>query len=85
MKSLRYTPGVKPANKNTFVQQVHEAVTYVMRNDRNNVFQNLNTNNRTVNIYMSTSTDPNVANRTVPQGTYNSSTGALVSASADIH
>ena len=45
-----YKPGIKPTNDNAFIQQVHEAVTYVMKNDANNTFQNISDSEKTVNF-----------------------------------
>jgi RHS repeat-associated protein len=40
-KYYTYKPGIKPTTSNAFVQQVHEAVTAVMKNDANKTFQNI--------------------------------------------
>jgi len=63
-KSLKYTPGVKPASSNTFVQQVHEAITMIMKNDDAKTFQNLNTNKNIVNIVETSLTPDGKNNRT---------------------
>jgi len=48
--TLKYTPGIKPAVNNTFVQQVHEAISAVMKNDDAKTFQGLSINKNIVNI-----------------------------------
>lgn len=50
MQSLKYLPGIKPATNNTFVQQVHEAVTYIMKDDQSKTFQQLSDHKKTVTI-----------------------------------
>jgi|694.fasta_scaffold02147_3 RHS repeat-associated protein len=50
MQSLKYTPGIKPATNNTFVQQVHEAVSYIMKDDPSKTFQKLSDHKKTVTI-----------------------------------
>ena len=50
MQSLKYVPGIKPVNNNTFVQQVHEAVSYVMKDDPSKTFQGLSDHKKTVTI-----------------------------------
>lgn len=50
MQSLKYIPGIKPANNNYFVQQVHEAVSYVMKDDPSKTFQQLSDHKKTVTI-----------------------------------
>ncbi len=47
-KYYTYTPGIKPTTSNTFVQQVHEAVIEVMKNDANKTFQNLSVSKETI-------------------------------------
>jgi RHS repeat-associated protein len=47
-KYYTYKPGVKPTTNNTFVQQVHEAVTSAMKNDANKTFQNLSASKESV-------------------------------------
>ena len=47
-KYYTYKPGIKPTTSNAFVQQVHEAVTAVMKNDANKTFQNLSDSKETV-------------------------------------
>ncbi|MEZ4776016.1 MAG: hypothetical protein R3D00_22755 [Bacteroidia bacterium] len=54
-KYYSYKPGIKPTTSNIFVQQVHEAVTEVMKNDANNTFQNLSDSKETVTINQITS------------------------------
>jgi RHS repeat-associated protein len=50
MQSLKYIPGIKPAINNHFVQQIHNAVTYVMKDDPSKVFQELSVHKKIVTI-----------------------------------
>jgi hypothetical protein len=47
-KYYTYKPGIKPTTSNAFVQQVHKAVTEVMKNDANKTFQNISDSKETV-------------------------------------
>ncbi|MFN6074320.1 MAG: RHS repeat-associated core domain-containing protein, partial [Fluviicola sp.] len=49
-KQYKYTPGIKPTVENQFVQQVHEAVSYVMKNDDEQVFQTISNDESKINI-----------------------------------
>ncbi len=61
-KHYDYTPGLKPKISNEIVNQVHEAVSYVMQNDNSNTFQSIANNSNIVNIKVTNSEDPTVAN-----------------------
>lgn len=52
--TVEYKPGIQPSNNDAFLLQVHEAVTYVMKNDPNNTFQSLSTSTETVTILSTT-------------------------------
>jgi RHS repeat-associated protein len=74
-KKYVYTPGVKPAISNEFVQQVHEAVSYVMKNDDEKVFQTISGDKSTVNIVESFTFDDNADKTDFSPFNYNTSTG----------
>jgi RHS repeat-associated protein len=80
-KSVKYTPGIKPAVANEFVQQVHEAVSYVMKNDDHKVFQTIASDLSKVNIVQTTKFDGS-ANQTEYNKngsfSYNTNSGNLV-------
>ena len=50
MQSLKYVPGIKPTIDNNFVQQIHTAVSYVMKDDPSKTFQKLSVHAKSVTI-----------------------------------
>jgi len=94
-KSVKYTPGVAPATKNTFVQSVHESVSYTMKVDpANTLYSDLDKSTRTTNIKdlrlenaatqkLGASTDPKITG-TTSDGTSTGTATSVQSTSATI-
>lgn len=82
-QKYEYKPGIKPTVNNDFVNQVHEAVSYVMQNDESNTFTKLSESDRTVNIKFTNSLDAKVANQTNGKITTDAG-GKPIDASAEI-
>jgi RHS repeat-associated protein len=97
-KYYTYKPGIKPTTSNTFVQQVHQAVTAVMKNDANKTFQNISDSKETVTFNQistnddatkGTMSDTKVSNVSIDwnptTGMKTSSGGAITPATALLH
>jgi len=76
-ETVQYVPGVKPVNDDIFLNQVHEAVSYVMKNDPNNTFQNLDKSDNVVTISKGENATASIAENS--NTTVNRETGQIVS------
>ena len=83
-KYYDYTPGVKPSTENAFVNQVHEAVSYVMKDDASETFQNLHKSSNILDLKEGVLGDENLNSARPTKIMRKHGTGEIVSVRAEI-